>query len=139
MALVGLDVLVNLHREIAEDQIAWGVNVNPYPLVARQVTGKVELLRAHIAFVLLLRVCLVNENMRVESSAVLEDFPAKLANLFSIIAMNVLVMELKVSFVEELALALRAGDWILELFLRILFLLARRVVQSILFDRRLFL
>lgn len=96
--------------------------------VPRQVAGEVELFEAFVAFVLFIRVRLVNQNVRIQSSTVLKHFATELTDLFAILSMDVFEVKLEVSLVEELSVALWTRNWILQLFLWILFLLARRTV-----------
>lgn len=100
-----------------------------------KVAGEIELLAALVALVFPVRVRLVDQNVRVQATAVLEDLPAELANLFPVVPVDVLVVELEVSFVEELPVALRAGDGIQQLLLRVFLLLVGRIVERVLLHR----
>lgn len=87
-------------------------------LVPRQITRRVKLLRALVAFIPLFGLGLVDHNMGIQSTAVLEDFSAKLANSF-LIFVDVFVVETEILLVVEKSKALWARDRLFESLLSI--------------------
>jgi hypothetical protein len=65
----------------------------------------------------------MDQDVRIQPPRVLEDFPAELADLFPVIPMNVLEVELEIGFVVELPVAFGTRDRIFQLFLWVTLLL----------------
>lgn len=97
-----------------------GLQVLVDSFVPKQVTRVVEFAATGLALEALLAHA-VHQDVRVESTRVLEDFPAELTNFGAILAMHVLVVEREVAFVIKKPRALGTLDRVLKALSFVLF------------------